>query len=298
MKFRKDSLQAVNHEKNIIKADILTEALPYISCFSGKTIVIKYGGNAMYDPTILHTIMQDIATLKIVGVNPILVHGGGPDINAQLEKLNIKSEFKNGMRVTDKDTMEVVQMTLAGKINKNIVSSLNTLGVKAVGLCGKDGNMIKVKKKKAEGGVDYGFVGEITSVDTTLLTTLAKDFIPVISTIGVDDKGQSYNINADIAAGFIGGKLGAEKVMFLTDIDGIRSDEQDKNTLLSNISVSEINELLKSGAINGGMIPKVTACTEAIKQGVKSVTVINGTISHSILLELFTDSGIGTMVTK
>lgn len=298
MNFKKDTCLDFTHDKEIKRADILTEALPYISCFSGKTIVIKYGGNAMDDPNILRTIMQDIATLKIVGVNPILIHGGGPEINSQLKRLDIKSEFISGMRVTTKETMEVVQMTLAGKVNKDIVSTLNTLGVKAVGLCGKDGNLIQVDKMDEINGVDYGFVGNIKAVDTSILKVLQQDFIPVISTIGVDSKGQSYNINADIAAGFIGGCLRAEKLMFLTDIDGIRTDEKDADTLLSNINVGEIDELIKSGQISGGMLPKVNACTMAIKKGCESVTIINGTIPHSILLELFTDSGIGTMVTK
>ncbi len=288
----------LSREETIKRAGILVEALPYISRYSGKTVVIKYGGNAMNNPEILKTIMQDVAALKIVGVNPVLVHGGGPEINAMLEKLNIKSEFVNGLRVTTKEAMEVVQMVLGGKVNKNIVSTLNTLGVKAVGLCGKDGSLIEVEKKKTTGGVDYGYVGEITKINTEILNALAKDYIPVIATIGVDKAGESYNINADIAAGAIGGALGADRLMFLTDIDGIRADEKDPSSLIPQITVKEIEKMIASKAISGGMIPKVQSCIDALNQGIKNVLIINGTIPHSILLELFTDSGIGTWVTN
>ena len=285
------------HEDIIKKAEIITEALPYISRYSGKTIVVKYGGNAMNDPKTLRTIMQDIATLKIVGVNPVLVHGGGPEINAQLDKLGIPSEFKNGLRVTSKEAMDVVQMTLAGRINKNIAATLNTLGVKAVGLCGKDADLISVEKMKPQGGTDYGYVGKITQINAALLETLKKDYIPVISSVGVDKNGDGYNVNADIAAGAIGGAMHAEKLMFLTDVDGIRQEEKDPSTLISQIRVPEIEKMIQSGKISGGMIPKVRACTDAISMGVGNVLILNGTIPHSILLELFTAKGIGTMVT-
>lgn len=288
----------LTREETIQRANLLVEALPYISRYSGKTVVIKYGGNAMNSPEILRTIMQDVAALKIVGVNPVLVHGGGPEINAMLEKLSIKSEFVNGMRVTTKEAMEVVQMVLGGKINKNIVSTLNTLGVKAVGLCGKDGNLIEVTKKKVENGVDYGYVGDIKKINTEVLTSLNKDYIPVIATIGVDKAGESYNINADIAAGAIGGAIGAERLMFLTDIDGIRENEKDAKSLIPRITVPQIEKMIASGAISGGMIPKVKSCIDALNQGIKNVLIINGTIPHSILLELFTESGIGTWVTR
>lgn len=286
--------------KNIIeKANIIVEALPYISAYSKKTIVIKYGGNAMNNPEIIKTIMQDIATLKIVGVNPILVHGGGPEINTMLERLNIKSKFEGGLRVTDADTMEVVQMVLGGKVNKNIVSTLNTMGVKAIGLCGKDGNLIEVEKMPIKNGIDLGFVGQIKKINTKILETLASDeYIPVIATIGTDSEGNSYNVNADTVAGEIGGAMKAEKLMFLTDIDGIRTNEKDPSTLIQEITVDKINQLIKDGVISGGMIPKVNGCINAINQGIKSVIITNGTIPHSILLELFTDNGIGTMVTK
>ena len=280
----------------IQRAQTLVEALPYISAFSGKTIVIKYGGNAMNDPSTVRTIMQDVAALKIVGVKPILVHGGGPEINSMLSRVHIEPKFSSGLRVTDESTMEIVQMVLAGKINKNVVSLLCTLGVKAVGLCGKDAGLIRVKKYEPSGN-DIGYVGEIVSIDSSLIDALSADYIPVISSIGADENGKSYNVNADTAAGAIGGALGAEKLIFLTDIDGIRRKPNDPESLISRITVGEIEELIESGDINGGMIPKVRGCIDAIKHGIKSVQIVNGTIPHSILLELFTDSGVGTMVT-
>ena len=281
----------------IERANILVEALPYISAFTGKTIVIKYGGNAMKDPETVRTIMQDVAALKIVGVKPILVHGGGPEINGMLNRVHIEPQFSAGLRVTDEKTMEIVQMVLAGKINKNVVSLLNTLGVRAVGLCGKDANLIEVKKYVPESGADIGFVGEIVAVNDALLTALSDDYIPVISSIGTDKNGNSYNVNADTAAGAIGGAVKAEKLIFLTDIDGIRKKENDPKSLISRITVKEIEKMIASGAIGGGMIPKVRSCIDAIAKGIKSVQIVNGTIPHSILLELFTDSGVGTMVT-
>ncbi len=287
-----------SREEIINRANIIVEALPYISRYSGKTIVIKYGGNAMNSPETLRTIMQDVATLKIVGVNPVLVHGGGPEINAMLKKLSIESEFINGLRVTTKETMEVVRMVLGGKINKSIVAALNTLGVKAIGLCGSDGNLIEVEKMPPTNGVDYGYVGVIKNINDKLLRSLTADYIPVIATIGVDKNGESYNINADTAAGAIGGALNAEKLMFLTDIDGIRKDEKDPKSLIPHITVKQIESMIADGSISGGMIPKVKSCINAIEHGIENVLIINGTITHSILLELFTDSGIGTMVTK
>ena len=281
----------------IERANILVEALPYISAFTGKTIVIKYGGNAMNDPETVRTIMQDVAALKIVGVKPILVHGGGPEINGMLNRVHIEPQFSAGLRVTDEKTMEIVQMVLAGKINKNVVSLLNTLGVRAVGLCGKDANLIEVKKYVPESGADIGFVGEIVAVNDALLTALSDDYIPVISSIGTDKNGNSYNVNADTAAGAIGGAVKAEKLIFLTDIDGIRKKENDPKSLISRITVKDIEKMIASGAIGGGMIPKVRSCIDAIAKGIKSVQIVNGTIPHSILLELFTDSGVGTMVT-
>ena len=281
----------------IDKANILCEALPYINKLSGKTVIIKYGGNAMQDEGVIDSIMQDIAMLKIVGVNPLLVHGGGPEINAMLEKLNIKSSFHNGLRITDKATMEVVQMVMGGKINKTITAKLNCLGVKAIGLTGKDAHLIGVKKKPPVDGVDLGFVGDIVSINDKLLKMLCEDeFIPVIAGIGEDELGQSYNINADIVAAEIAAALKAEKLLYLTDIDGIRRKADDPSTLISEISVKEINRLIKDGTITGGMIPKVMGCVKGIEMGINRVHIVSGTVRHPILLEIFTDTGIGTMI--
>ena len=281
----------------IERAKILTEALPYISRYRGKIMVIKYGGNAMNDPDIIRTIMQDVATLKIAGVHPVLVHGGGPEINTLLKRLNIQSHFENGLRVTDKAAMEVVQMALM-KLNKNLTAALGTLNVKAIGLCGQDNALIGVEKYTDESGTDYGYVGRITSINTEVLETLIKkDFIPVIATVGVDDNGKAYNVNADTAAGAIGGSIHAEKLLYLTDIDGVRTDAKDPSSLIAEITVSELRAMIKDGSINGGMVPKALSCIDAIDSGMKNVLILNGTIPHSILLELFTDSGVGTMVT-
>lgn len=281
------------------KAEILMEALPYIQRLSGKTVVIKYGGNAMVDSTLTHTILQDIVLLKCVGVNPIVVHGGGPDINKMLQALHIESQFHNGLRITDEATMEVVQMVLSGKINKNITSELNNLGSKALGLCGKDANLIEVVKKPSSDGVDLGYVGQIQKINVRLLNTLSQDeYIPVIAPIGVGPGGESYNINADTVAGEIAAALEAEKLMFLTDIDGIYRDPSQPDSLIPVISVSEIREMIASGAIDGGMIPKVQGCIRAVQNGVKRTHIVNGTIPHPIVLEIFTDKGIGTMVTQ
>ena len=282
----------------IDKAKILIEALPYIQRLAGKTVVIKYGGNAMVDPALTHAILEDITLLKYVGVNPIVVHGGGPDINSMLGRLGIESRFVNGLRVTDGATMEVVQMVLSGKVNKDIVSELNCLGAHSLGLCGKDANLIECVKKPARDGVDLGFVGQITHINIKLLDILAKDeYIPVIAPIGVDSEGNSYNINADTVAGEIAAALKAEKLLFLTDIDGIYMDPADKSSLISRITVAEINRLIGEGVISGGMIPKVQGCINAVLGGVGRTHIVNGTIPHPILLEIFTDKGIGTMVT-
>ncbi len=286
-------------EELYLKADILIEALPYIQKLSGKRVVIKFGGNAMLNDELTEKILQDVTLLKYVGVNPILVHGGGPDINNMLNKLNIETSFVNGLRVTDKASIEVVQMVLTGKINKSIVSKLNNLGAKAVGLCGLDSKMIQCKKAEPVNGVDLGYVGEIVHIEKRLLELLSDDeYIPVIAPIGVDEDGQSYNINADIVAGEIASTLQAEKLIFLTDVDGIRTDRADEKTLISEISVERIHELIKSGIIEGGMIPKVQGCIKGIEQGVNRTHILDGTIPHPILLEIFTDKGIGTMVYK
>lgn len=281
------------------KAGILMEALPYIQRLTGKHVVIKYGGNAMKDESIMHTIMQDVTLLKYVGVKPIVIHGGGPDITNMLLKLNIESSFHNGVRITNADTMEVVEMVLAGKVNKNVVSLINAMGAKAIGLCGKDASLIKAKKKVSPDGVDLGFVGDVEEINTKLLLELTNnEYIPVIAPIGVGKDGQSFNINADIVAGEIAAAIHADKLVFLTDVDGIRMDSTDKDTLISTIEVDHIYRLIEQRVIQGGMIPKVMGCIKGIEQGVNRTHIVNGTVPHSIILEMFTDKGIGTMVTK
>lgn len=281
----------------INKANILIEALPYIQKLWGKTIVIKYGGNAMVDPSLTRKILEDVTLLKYVGLNPILVHGGGPEINAMLKRVDVKSEFHNGLRITDDATMEIVQMVLAGKLNKNIAAEIGTLGGKAIGLCGKDAGLIVVKKKPPlPDGVDLGHVGDIVKVNTKLLNTLCTDeYIPVISSVGVDENGDSYNINADTAAAAIATALKAAKLIYLTDIDGVRRVADDPTTLIPVMTVEQAHAYIADGTITGGMIPKVTACVDAIEKGVCRVHIINGTIPHPIILEIFTDRGIGTM---
>lgn len=281
------------------RANMLIEALPYIQKLFGKTIVIKYGGAAMQSAELTQKILEDVTLLKFVGMNPILVHGGGPEINNMLLALSVEPHFKDGLRVTDDKTMEVVQMVLAGKINKEIVAKMNGLGAHAIGLCGVDGNIILAKKAAPKNGVDLGNVGEIIDINTKLLNTLASDqYIPVIAPVGTGVNGESYNINADTAASAIACALKAEKLMFLTDIDGIRMDKDDPKSLIYEISTKEIDKLIKNDIINGGMLPKVKACTEAIESGVKRVHILSGTIPHPIILEIFTNSGIGTMITE
>ena len=279
------------------KANVLAEALPYISKLSGKTIVIKYGGNAIQNDEITKTVLEDVAILKIVGINPILVHGGGPEINSVLNSLKIEPKFHNGLRITDAKTMDVVQMVLCGKVNKDITNTLNSLGVKAVGISGIDAKIITVEK--LNNGFDYGYVGNIVNIDANLLNLLANDeYVPVIASVGSDNLGNSYNINADTVASEIAKSLKAEKLIFLTDVDGIRLDEKNPTSLIASITVSKIREMIKSGKISGGMIPKVEACIKGIKAGIGRTHIINGTIHHPIMLEIFTDTGIGTMVTN
>lgn len=285
-------------EKYLERAHVLIEALPYIQRLFGKTIVIKYGGAAMMHDELTQKIMEDVTLLKFVGMNPILVHGGGPDINHMLASLDIKPNFVDGLRVTDDATMEVVQMVLTGKINKEIVAKLNGMGASAIGLCGIDGNIIKAVKAPPKNGVDLGNVGQITSINTTLLNTLAHDqYIPVIAPVGTGDHGESYNINADTVAGAIATALKAEKLIFLTDTDGIRTNEDDPESLLYVAAKTDILNMIDEGKITGGMLPKVQSCLAAIEKGVKRTHILNGTIPHPIILEIFTDSGIGTMVT-
>ncbi len=286
-------------ETLVQQANILTEALPYIQRLSGKTVVVKYGGNAMTDPKVMETILQDITLLKVVGINPVVIHGGGPEINRMLAVQHIESKFHNGLRITDAATMSTVQMVLVGKINKDIVSQINAMGGKAIGLCGKDANLIEVTKTPPKDGVDLGYVGQVTRINVDLLTMLTENgYIPVIAPVGVGPGGESYNINADTVAGDVAAALKAEKLMFLTDIDGVRMDPENPDTLMSVISVDHIYRLIEQKVIVGGMIPKVMGCIKGIEQGVQRTHIVNGTIPHPIVLEIFTDKGIGTMVTR
>ncbi len=280
---------------NAVRAEILTQAVPYIKEYTGKYVVAKYGGNAMTDPQLKKSVMQDILLLQLVGVKVILVHGGGPEISAMLKKLSIESHFENGLRVTDDDTMEVVQMVLAGKVNKSLAADLSALGGRAVGLCGIDGGLIKVHQKSEK----LGHVGEIDEINTKILDDLLDGgFIPVISSIGIDDDGKPYNINADTAAAKIAAALHAESMVVMSNINGVLRDKDNENSLISQMSLADAEELKKSGIIAGGMIPKVDCCTNAVKEGVKKVFIINGEIPHAILIELLTDEGLGTMFTK
>jgi acetylglutamate kinase len=287
--------------KDIIKkAEILIEALPYIQALNGKTIVIKYGGNAMISDELKHSVMEDITLLKYIGVNPVVVHGGGPDITRALKQLNIQSEFVNGLRKTDRATMEVAQMVLVGKTNKEIVSLLNQKGGKAIGICGIDDNMIECEKlTRTEDGqeVDLGFVGNIVHINPHMLEVLAQNgYIPVVAPIGTDKNGQSYNINADTVAGELACALKAEKLILLTDVEGVKSSKEDK--ILNALTMDEVHKLIADGTITGGMIPKVMGCVHALEKGVGRTHIIDGRIPHCILLEIFTNKGIGTMIMK
>jgi len=285
----------------INKAKILIEALPYIQKLHGKTVVIKYGGNAMINDELKNHVMEDITLLKFIGVNPVVVHGGGPDINKTLDKLNIKSQFVNGLRVTDATTMEVAQMVLIGKTNKEIVSLINKKGGKAIGLSGIDGNLIECTRHyvNIDGKeTDIGYVGKIIKVNAKLIEHLAKDeFIPVIAPIGVGEEGESYNINADTVAGEIASALQAEKLMLLTDVEGVK-DPRNNNEVIPVLTIAEVEKLIEEKVISGGMIPKVLGCVDAVNRGVGRTHIIDGRIPHCILLEIFTNKGIGTMITK
>ena len=277
---------------NADRAKILTEALPYIQKYSNKILVIKYGGNAMINEELKAAVMGDIVLLSLIGVKVVLVHGGGPEISEMLNKIGKKSEFVNGLRVTDKETVDIVQMVLAGKVNKNLVNLLHNKGGKAIGLCGIDGHMIKAKKVDER----LGFVGEVTDVNVApVLDVLEKGYIPVVSTIGYDEDGNVYNINADTVAARLAGELKAESLISMTDIVGLLRDKDDPSTLIPKVYVSDVLKLIRDGVISGGMIPKVNCCIEAIRRGVNKVFIIDGRIPHSILIETLTDEGIGTM---
>ena len=282
---------------DISKAQVLIEALPYIQKFNNKTVVVKYGGSAMLDPNLQLNVIRDVALLKLVGMKPIVVHGGGKEISKWVSLLGKEPQFVEGLRVTDAETMEVAEMVL-NKVNKNLVQMLEQLGVKAAGICGKDGSTLHVTKKLVN-GQDIGFVGNIDKVNTELIDTLIEhDFVPVIAPIGLDDACQSYNINADDAACAIATAVEAGKLAFLTDIEGVCRDPKDKSTLISRLSVAEADELIADGFIGGGMLPKLKNCIDAVKEGVTSVHILDGRMEHSLLLEFFTDEGIGTAIYK
>ena len=277
------------------KAGVLIEALPYIQRFHGKTIVVKYGGSAMVDHDLKKSVIRDVALLKLVGFRPIIVHGGGKEITKWTKRLGIETNFVNGLRVTDKQTMEVAEMVL-NKVNKGLASMMEKLGVHAAGICGKDGSVLRVDKKLS-GGKDIGYVGEVKEVNVGLLNTLLdNDFVPVICPIGSDDNYHSFNINADDAACAIATAVGAAKLAFLTDIEGVYRDPLDKSSLISELTVKEAEELLASGNVGGGMLPKIQNCVDAIKAGVSRVHILDGRIAHCLLLEFFTTRGVGTAI--
>jgi acetylglutamate kinase len=284
--------------KNI--ANVLTESLPYIQQFTGSTIVVKYGGNAMTDETLKNSFARDIVLMKLVGMNPVVVHGGGPQIGSLLKKLNIESQFVDGMRVTDSQTMDVVEMVLGGLVNQEIVALLNKNGGKAIGITGKDGNLIrarKLMKKKAgeaEQMLDIGQVGSVDRINTQVLEMIGNsDFIPIIAPIGVDASGATYNINADTVAGEIAKVLGAEKLMLLTNIAGVMDKE---GKVLTGLTTSQVESLISDGTIHGGMLPKIDCALDAVQHGVRSAHIIDGRVEHAVLLEIFTDTGVGTLI--
>ena len=282
-------------ENWIQKANVLNEALPYIQRFQGKIIVVKYGGSAMVDHELKKNVIRDVALLKLVGFRPIIVHGGGKEITKWVNKVGLETNFVNGLRVTDKDTMEVAEMVL-NKVNKGLVSMMEKIGVKAVGISGKDGSLLKVEKKLS-GGKDIGFVGEVKQVNTELLETLLDSgFVPVICPVGSDDEYHSYNVNADDAACAVASAMEAAKLAFLTDIEGVYRDPLDKSILISELTVPEAEELLASGNVGGGMLPKIRNCVDAINAGVSRVHILDGRLPHCLLLEFFTNKGVGTAI--
>ena len=282
-----------NEFTNLERAEVLTQALPYIKKYSGKIVVIKYGGNAMINEDLKQQVMEDIALLWLIGVKVVLIHGGGPEISETMKKFGKKSEFVNGLRVTDKETVDIVQMVLAGKVNKTLVNLLQMKGGHAVGLSGIDGGILEAAMKDER----LGYVGEVTKIRTRpILDLLEKNYIPVVSTIASDRQGNTFNINGDTAAASVAGALGAERLIMMTDIAGILRDKDDPSTLIPAVTVSEAKQLFEEGVISGGMIPKVDCCIEAIEKGVKHVVIMDGRVPHAILMELLTDEGAGTMV--
>ena len=282
-----------NSFSNQERAEVLTQALPYIKRYVGKVVVVKYGGNAMVDEHLKQQVMEDVVFLWLIGVKVVLVHGGGPEISGLMQKLGKEPQFIDGLRVTDKETVDIVEMALAGKVNKTLVTLLESKGGRAIGISGMDGRLIECKKKDER----LGYVGAITKVNIAPVTDLLeKGYIPVISTLGCDREGNVYNINGDTAAAHIAGALGAERFVLMTDIAGLMRDKDDPSTLIPEVSLAEIDELLQQGVISGGMIPKVGCCTDAIRQGVKKVVIMDGRVPHAILIELLTNEGAGTLV--
>jgi acetylglutamate kinase len=284
---------AVNYEYE--QASILVQALPYIQRYSGKTVVIKYGGNAMQNDDIKRSVLRDVVLLRFVGMNPVLIHGGGPEISEMMKKVGKEPKFVGGLRVTDAETMEIVEMALSGKTNKSIVSIINTLGGMAVGISGKDANLIVADKYEAE--ADLGFVGKVKQINPGILESLVHDgYIPVISSVAIGENGESFNVNADHIAGAIAAVLKAAKLIMMTDVKGIFDDKDDPSTIRSVLSIDEAADMIRSGKIDKGMIPKVEACIEALEGGVERTHIIDGTLPHALLMEIFTDTGIGTMI--
>jgi acetylglutamate kinase len=277
----------------LAKAETLTEALPWIKRTWGRTVVIKYGGAAMNDPALREHVASDIVLMKLVGINPVIVHGGGPEITSYMERLGLPVRFHNGLRVTSDEAMEVVKMVLVGKVNKELVANINTHGRLAVGIAGDDANLIRAKQKDPE----LGRVGEVTAVDTTVVVNLIEDgFIPVIASVAAGEDGGSFNINADLVAGEIAAALGADKVIFLTDVDGLYADFDDKSSLISALTLDAAEEMIMADALSSGMIPKVAACAHALRGGVRRAHILNGTLAHALLLEVYTEQGVGTMI--
>jgi acetylglutamate kinase len=279
------------------KAATLVEALPYIQKFQNKVVIVKYGGSAMTDEHLKMQVMQDVSLLKLVGLKPILVHGGGKEISRWIGKVGMEPQFVNGLRVTDEETMEIAEMVL-NKVNKSLVQLINNLGGKSVGISGKDGNLLKCVKKFSN-GQDIGFVGEVVDVDTTIIKDLLEDdFIPIICPVGYDDHGQTYNVNADDAACAIAAAMHAEKLAYLTDVEGVYRDFEDKESLIHTLNLDEAKDMIDSGVLGGGMLPKLQNCIDAMKKGVNQVHILDGRVPHCLLLEIFTNKGIGTMIEK
>ena len=280
---------------NSVRAHVLVQALPYLQRYYGKTIVVKYGGNAMTSEDLKEQVMEDIVLLSMVGIRVVLVHGGGPELSGLMQRLGKKPEFIDGLRVTDKETIDMAQMVLAGKINKSLVNLLQMKGGQAIGLSGMDGRLIEAKIRDPK----YGYVGDVTKINGDVITTLLDSgYIPVISTLGCDTEGNTYNINGDTGAGKIASAIGAERLIMMTDIEGIMRDREDPYSLISSLTIEEAEQLTKEGVISGGMIPKVRCCTDALNEGVKAAVIIDGRVPHAVLMEILTDEGAGTLFTK